>query len=116
MEIRLIHDDGGAVARKLLAALDELRKINPHMEMGQAAALATIHARPGITLKELEAAVSLSKSAISRLVAQYGKKAEAAGGMIIVEVRDCHKDGRVKRVWPTKVGAEIIGKIERTLT
>lgn len=102
-------------ALALISALDAFRELNKHLEFGQAAALLSIYAKPGLTLKELQRETSLSKSAVSRIAATFGEHRSTQGLIPLIRVDICDDDARSKRVWPTEYGQTFIRSVLRHL-
>jgi DNA-binding MarR family transcriptional regulator len=115
-QARRLERDLSAIRRALRKPI-EAEVAHGELTMPQVAAMRTVVARPGISLKDLSREVSLAHSTVSGIADRLEKR-----GMI--ERRPDPVDGRVSRIYPTAVVTEFVsdripeltsGPLERAL-
>jgi DNA-binding MarR family transcriptional regulator len=99
-QARRLERELGAIRRALRKPL-EAEVAHGELTVPQVAAMRTVVARPGISLKELSREVSLAHSTVSGIADRLEKR-----GMI--ERRPDPVDGRVSRIYPTAVVTEFV--------
>lgn len=116
--LSLQGDNSRAALRPLIRVVEEFRRYDPKMELGQLLIYLHTAIRPGIKMSELEALVGLSSSAVSRNVLAlsketYQKGADGAprpGHDLVTQLSD-PLDARAKLVAPTRRGAMLADKV-----
>lgn len=119
----VLQGDNSRVAlRPLIQAVEEFRKYDPKMELGQLLIYLHTAVRPGIKMTELEALVGLSSSAVSRNVqalsrVSYQRDTEGKprpGHDLVTQLSD-PLDSRAKLVAPTRRGVMLAEKVSTIL-
>lgn len=106
----------------LILVVEEFRKYDPKMELGQLLVYLHSAVRPGIKMTELETLTGLTRSSISRNVLAlsretYQKDAEGhprPGHDLVKQLSD-PLDARAKLVAPTRRGAMLAEKVASLL-
>ena len=94
----------------ITSAVESLRKIDMHMDMGTALVFLLIAQFPGCSLKELQRLTGIDRSATSRhglILTARGDICRGRKGMGLAEQRPDGRDARIKRYFLTKKGADL---------
>lgn len=110
------NNQNNKVSRKLVALIEEFRKLDPEMQAQQIVIFLTIVGHPDITMRDLEDRVGLPSSTISRNVAALSKvhRKGQPGHDLVVAYEDT-EDRRFKRVRPTQKGNRVFNTLIETL-
>lgn len=121
---RSAHDMGTDIranVQRLLMVVEEIRHVQPQMEMNQLSVLLRIALEPDILAQDLMRATGLQKSAISRNVGALSKgykgrsDRELTGGLALVDqARDaCNGTKRPLRL--TSAGQTFVGRLSEIM-
>jgi DNA-binding MarR family transcriptional regulator len=97
---------------KLVALFDLLRDLNPEMPAQSALTLLLVAQSPGIAIGELQQRLNVASSTMSRnisIMSEHRGKGEA--GLGLIETREDVMDRRIKRVWLTARGENVLNRI-----
>ena len=98
--------------RRVLALIEAFRELDPEMPAQTIATFITIGLSPGITPKEIEDQLGISRSASSRnvsILSNRTREGEKTHGL--VEYRQDPKDFRRKELHPTKLGLKLLATV-----
>ena len=108
--------------RRLLAAVEEVRRAYPRMELGQLAVLLSVLIEPGLRAQDLTNRVGLQKSSLSRNVkslsaASYlsDEEGNLRDGLDLITQTPDAVDRRAFQLAPTPKGWTLAEKLSRIL-
>ncbi len=98
-----------------VAACSALRGLDPYFSINQLSVLADLVVHPGSSMGDLAERSRITKSNLSRIIGQLGEGAEGKAGLGLVEVVPHLHNRRIKLVFLTPAGRDLMTRIIRTV-